>query len=166
MPPRLPSAAPLSRLAPKKPLDLFFCPACSIWRLSYPTQPAPAKPLRIPELRRLSPRPRRKASSLASSTAINAPVEVLPKHKEVYNALERLKTDAGSYVNLSRLQLALRGLEGHDAVVRIAVLSLGEQKAARKLVRLLLADPLGEKEKWEQLLEESGVEDERGLLVR
>ncbi|KAJ9639900.1 hypothetical protein H2199_006133 [Coniosporium tulheliwenetii] len=166
MPPRLPSAAPFSRLARRKPLDLFFCPACSIWRLSRPPPPPRATPPRIPQIHRLTPRSRRKASSLASSTAINAPIEVLPKYKEVYSALERLKTDAGSYVNLSRLQLALRGLEGHDAVVRVAVLSLGEQKAARKLVRLLLADPLGEKEKWEQVLEESGVEDERGLLVR
>jgi hypothetical protein len=40
--------------------------------------------------------------------------------KDLYDALQKLKNDAAVYTNLSRLQLALRGLEGRNAVVRVA----------------------------------------------
>jgi len=38
----------------------------------------------------------------------------------LYDALSALSGAAETYVNLSRLQLALRGLEAQDAVTRVA----------------------------------------------
>ncbi|KAK3076273.1 hypothetical protein LTS18_013452, partial [Coniosporium uncinatum] len=106
----------------------------------------------------------RQASVLASPTSINAPLDIPPNLRELHTSLKQLEHTAANYINLSRLQLAVRGLEGHDAVVRIAVLAIGDQTAARQLVRLLLADPLGEKEAWEKELESGG--DGRAVLIR
>jgi hypothetical protein len=75
------------------------------------------------------------------------------------------------YVNLSRLHLALRGLEQQpgEETIRIAILGLiGQERTStkvRELVRLLLADPLKGEEEWEGALtaaEETG----RPLLLR
>lgn len=52
---------------------------------------------------------------------------------------------------------------GENPTVRIAVLGLNGHAKARKLVQLLLADPLGEQKDWEALITN---DDERGLLVR
>lgn len=46
------------------------------------------------------------------------------------------------------------------------VLGLDNADAARKLVRLLLADPLGPRESWEDILEGYGSDPSRGLLIR
>ena len=46
------------------------------------------------------------------------------------------------------------------------VLSIGDQKIARKLTRLLLVDPLAAEGAWEQQLEDTGLDDERGILLR
>ncbi len=43
---------------------------------------------------------------------------------------------------------------------------MGEEKEARRLVRLLLADPLKEKDEWEDRLEGFSEGDGRGLLIR
>ncbi|KAF2492123.1 hypothetical protein BU16DRAFT_446850, partial [Lophium mytilinum] len=107
----------------------------------------------------------RRASSLASSTAINAPLDVPPSFKQLHHALDALGKTAANYVNLSRLQLALRGLAGENAVVRVAVLGIGGQAHARKMARLLLADPLGGEGAWEQRVESGEVEG-KGLLLR
>lgn len=74
-------------------------------------------------------------------------------------------------MNLSRLQLALHGLQQSpgDEAIRIAVLGLadgGESlQRAKELVRLLLADPLNTEEEWERIL----LQDKQGgkpLLLR
>ncbi|KAF2140113.1 uncharacterized protein K452DRAFT_230804 [Aplosporella prunicola CBS 121167] len=158
MPPRIPPATKLP------PSDLFFCPSCSLWRLgdapSCLSAPAAAR-TRAQFFAR-----RRHAATLASRTAINAPVDVPPRLKELHQTLDALKGPAANYVNLSRLQLALRGLETTDPVVRIAVLSLGDQRAAQRLVRLLLADPLGDKGVWEKELEKKGQDEAQAILLR
>lgn len=126
MPPRIASVARLSTaLRSRSKADLFFCPSCSLWRLAdAPTTAAP-RPLHAPRF--FSATRRRNASTLASRTAINAPLDVPPRLKELHQALDALKSDAASYVNLSRLQLALRGLESEDPVVRVAgAYNLGE----------------------------------------
>lgn len=43
---------------------------------------------------------------------------------------------------------------------------MGDQKIARKLTRLLLVDPLAAEGAWEQQLEYTGLDDERGILLR
>ncbi|GIZ47774.1 hypothetical protein CKM354_001085700 [Cercospora kikuchii] len=110
----------------------------------------------------------RSYASLASSTAINAPTSIPESLKPLYQSLQQLeKSSTSSYIDLARLQLALRSLESENPVIRIAFLGLGEkgEKAARRLVRVLLADALSDGvESWEkQILEGDGSGT---LLVR
>lgn len=60
------------------------------------------------------------ASSLSSSTAVNATRIVPARYKELYEALQAVKKNAAAYVDLSRLDLALQGLENERFVTRIA----------------------------------------------
>lgn len=50
--------------------------------------------------------------------------------------------------------------------VLCTVLGLNDATAARKLVRLLLADPLNPKEDWEDILDPYNEDTSRGLLIR
>lgn len=83
------------------------------------------------------------------------PIEHIPTLKDALNDLQK---HFRSYVNLSRLQLALRALEQRpgEETIRIAILALTGQERTlakvRELVRLLLADPLKEEEEWERSL--------------
>jgi hypothetical protein len=87
-----------------------------------------------------------------------------PPRAELRDALVDLQKHAGSYVNISRLQLAIRGLEqkAGQETIRIAILGLadgGESlQKAKELLRLLVADPLKTEEEWERLL----VNDQQG----
>ncbi|KIW07307.1 uncharacterized protein PV09_02157 [Verruconis gallopava] len=102
---------------------------------------------------------------IAPTTAINKPADVAPSNKELYGALDQLKIDAANYVDSSRLALALRSLERNDAVIRIAILSMnGDVHQVKRLVRLLLADPLGNEEAWEQEL--LSMEPGESVLLR
>lgn len=80
---------------------------------------------------------------------------------ELHDALVELQKHAGNYVNISRLQLALRGLEQKSGqeTIRIAILALADGgkslRRAKELLRLLLADPLKPEEEWERTLIES-----------
>ncbi|KAF9633124.1 hypothetical protein BFW01_g4018 [Lasiodiplodia theobromae] len=166
MPPRIGSVARLSTaLRSRSKADLFFCPSCSLWRLA-DSQPTAATTSAHAPSRYFSTTRRRHAATLASRTAINAPLDVPPRLKELHQALDALKSDAASYVNLSRLQLALRGLESEDPVVRVAVLSLGDQASAKQLARLLLADPLSEQGRWEDALEAHDTDNGQAILLR
>ncbi|KAF2705871.1 hypothetical protein K504DRAFT_439169 [Pleomassaria siparia CBS 279.74] len=119
----------------------------------------------IPRVSRCSHLRIRSASTHVSPTAINAQPRIPPRNKELHDAISDLSGDAGAFVNISRLQLALQGLAVQDAVVRIAVLSLGNQRIAQQLARLLLADPLGAEEQWERDLDKTGDEG-RPILLR
>ncbi|KAL9085655.1 MAG: hypothetical protein Q9159_004593 [Coniocarpon cinnabarinum] len=77
----------------------------------------------------------------------------------------RLKV-AASYVDLSRLELALRGLETSHPTVRVALLGLNGLTATRKLARTLLADPLNPTLPWEKALETGDFGDDGSLLIR
>ncbi|KAL4939166.1 hypothetical protein BDV06DRAFT_225301, partial [Aspergillus oleicola] len=105
--------------------------------------------------------------STAPSTAHTAR-HVPPRLRELYESLAHIQSVAPEEVNLSRLQLALRGLESEEPLLRVAVLGLNDVAAARKLVRLLLADPLKGREDWEDILNELSENGdlERGLLIR
>ncbi|KAL4760260.1 uncharacterized protein BDW70DRAFT_69260 [Aspergillus foveolatus] len=112
-------------------------------------------------------KPSAKLYSTAPTTAHTAR-HVPLRLRELYESLVQLQSIAPEQVNLSRLQLALRGLETEEPLIRVAVLGLNDVVAARKLVRLLLADPLKEREGWEDMLDsvsENG-DLERGLLIR
>jgi hypothetical protein len=106
----------------------------------------------------------RSASTLVSPTAINYRPNVPPRNQELHNALSGLNGAAEQYVNLGRLQLALRGLAVEDAVTRVAVLGLNSQAGAQRLARLLVADPLAEEAEWERALEKSP--EEGAVLLR
>ena len=62
----------------------------------------------------------RDGSTLASLTAIDNTKEVPSNVRALYDALTAVKQCAGAYVDLSRLQLALRSLEAPNPVVRVA----------------------------------------------
>ncbi len=153
---RAPSALPARQL--DNFLDnFFFCPSCTTWRTS--------KPLQSSLRRRTSTR--RHASTLASSTAVNATKSIPSRYKPLHEALVDVQKKASAQVNLSRLQLALQGLESEVPVTRVAVQGLNVQDMARRVVRLLLADALEKEGSWETELLQPGNEDyTRGLLIR
>ncbi|KAF2841329.1 hypothetical protein M501DRAFT_1000500 [Patellaria atrata CBS 101060] len=163
MPPRPSLLSKWAQISRKKGVGLFFCPSCSVWRLNGPRNDPPSRQTRQ---RSSIARPyARNVSTVASSTAINPPLNVSERYKKLYYALDRLKGPAGTYVNLNRLQLALKGLESGSPIIRIAILSLGNPTIARRLARLLLADPLGPSSRWEDLITQE-KDDGRSLLLR
>lgn len=142
---------------PSRPLDnllrrTFFCPSCSNLRFSDPAQPSRKR-------RRLE----RNASTL-STTAINGTRRVPQRNQPLYEALTEVKAKAPGHVNLSRLQLALQGLESEQPVTRIALLGLNVQDLARQIARLLLVDALEDAQGWEeQILQQQAAQ---GILIR
>lgn len=90
---------------------------------------------------------------------------------ELIDVLLELQKHAVNHVNLSRLQLALQGLRqepGHENV-RVAILALADGarepgKTARELLRVLLADPLGDEAEWERAVK--GHDTTQPLVVR
>lgn len=180
MPPRTPlSTRALRAIKP----DPYVCPSCLLksntrqdptqplvrnrkdTRRSYTIQPK-SRPANTIASRSYQQRRRASNGSLASNTAINAPTAVPHELRELHQRLQLLQDKASSYVDLSRLQLALRSLESAEPVIRVAFLGLGGNgvRAARKLARVLLADELGEEADWEStLLDER---DGRSVLIR
>lgn len=111
MPPRflLASLRSVSKLPEKN-----ICPSCQFSNLlsqHRPRNQAVSRPL----LSR-----RRHASTLSSTTAVNATKDIPAELKELHTALSYLQKEAPNYVNIGRLQLALRSLESQHPVVRIA----------------------------------------------
>lgn len=51
-------------------------------------------------------------------------------------------------------------------LIAILVLGLNDATAARKLVRLLLADPLTPRGSWEDILDNYDADTSQGLLIR
>ncbi|KAF2125450.1 hypothetical protein P153DRAFT_324768 [Dothidotthia symphoricarpi CBS 119687] len=108
----------------------------------------------------------RSASTQVSPTAINLRPNIPSRNQELHDALSALSGAAETHVNISRLQLALRGLEAQDAVTRVAVLGLNSQVSAQRLARLLLADPLGAEEWWEKELDKPSSGDAGAVLLK
>jgi hypothetical protein len=46
------------------------------------------------------------------------------------------------------------------------VLGVSDAQSTRRIVRLLLADPLTEEQSWEELIDSYGIEGSNGLLIR
>ncbi|OHF01801.1 hypothetical protein CORC01_02992 [Colletotrichum orchidophilum] len=107
-------------------------------------------------------RQRRFQSTESTAAAPPPPETAAPENPraELIDTLLELQKHAVNHVNLSRLQLALQGLRqdpGQESI-RVAILSLANSggaepgKAAKDLLRLLLADPLGDEAEWEREL--------------
>jgi hypothetical protein len=95
------------------------CPSCAIWRRALSTRNID----KTNTLRRTA-RPHNTITAsgpreFTSSSVITAK-SVPPRFKELHAALEGVKDAALEQVNLSRLQLALRGLESETPLVRVA----------------------------------------------
>lgn len=89
--------------------SLFICPFCSLWRKSL-----------FPSAARVLPTRSRRASSVASFTAVNATKVIPPKFRALYDALKEVKKKAAAQVSLSRVELALQGLESEEPTIRVA----------------------------------------------
>ncbi|TLS26337.1 hypothetical protein PpBr36_04561 [Pyricularia pennisetigena] len=107
-------------------------------------------------------------SRRAESTIANAP-EPNPRI-ELQTALTALQRHAPNYINISRVELALQGLRqdaGREAV-RLAILGLGDNgsagRAAKGLLRSMLADPLSSEQEWERQLDQR--DETRPLIIR
>lgn len=91
-------------------------------------------------------------TSIGQGDSLRNPIDDISKLR---STLSDLQKRFRRYVNLSRLHLALRGLEQQpgEETIRVAILGLTDQERTsaniRELVRLFLADPLKEEEEWE-----------------
>ncbi|QQK43338.1 DNA methylase, C-5 cytosine-specific, active site [Penicillium digitatum] len=170
MAPRLRSALAKSLSRPLDNSAVFYCPSCAIWRRTLSTRANTSRRIDLPVTSRRVARAQSTITASAprtfTTTSIITAKSVPPRFKELHAALEGVKDAALEQVNLSRLQFALRGLESETPLVRIAVLGLKDATSARKLVRLLLADPLAPREGWEDLLDSYDADSSRGLLIR
>ncbi|KAG7288904.1 hypothetical protein NEMBOFW57_005264 [Staphylotrichum longicolle] len=128
------------------------------------------RPRSSSSLRRKLPQPQRlqsRAQSTTTTTTTTTPTPSAPPSDppiDLQRALLSLQTHHPNYVNLPRLQLALRNLSeppGRESV-RVAFLSTGAansgpgststQATTKQLLRLALADPLRPADAWEARL--------------
>ncbi|KAF2153427.1 hypothetical protein K461DRAFT_224358 [Myriangium duriaei CBS 260.36] len=93
----------------------------------------------------------RRQSALASRTAVNPTSPTPPANTALHGALSALNSLAPEAVNQSRLQLVLRSLESAQPVLRVGILGVGDGgfSAAKRIARLLVADPLDSQAAWE-----------------
>ncbi|KAH7383445.1 hypothetical protein BKA64DRAFT_646634 [Cadophora sp. MPI-SDFR-AT-0126] len=155
MPPRIPRVA----IGQSRSIRLSIPPQCQqicpICSTSRSLRPPPRRPsLRQPRFQA------RLQSNLQSASAVDSISKspLPPPRIGLRDALLDIQKHASSYVNISRLQLALRGLaqEAGDETIRIAILGTADGgaslKKAKELLRLLVADPLKTEEEWERVL--------------
>lgn len=149
MPPRLPRTATGSSNFVLPARGVKFCPSCSICRLSTTSKRKPLpKSSRTQCVRKYSD-----SVANASYTSRNIP-KTTTVDSELHNSLSELQKQAGSYLDISRLQLALRGIEqgAGKEVIRIAVLGSPRADVVKELLRVILADPLAAEQQWEEIL--------------
>ncbi|KAB5563104.1 hypothetical protein GE09DRAFT_770650 [Coniochaeta sp. 2T2.1] len=103
------------------------------------------------------------ATTRRAQSTIDSPTTPEPSPEavrtELQTALQNLQRHAPNYVNLSRIQLAVRNLSqpaGQESV-RVAILGMStgttsSHDTAKQLLHLLLADPLQAEQAWEQQL--------------
>lgn len=120
---------------------VFYCPSCSTWRRRMVSTAATANNYRTRNggLRHVfhsnnnintTTTVRRYLSSSAASSNgpaglvdVNIKKNVPARFRELYAALKELEDVAADHISLSRLQLAQRGLESEEHVVRVAGIS-------------------------------------------
>lgn len=125
MPSRLRSALPRSLSRPLDPGGLYYCPSCAPRRRTLTTRTECTA--NVDKLGRSRQVARLSGSTsgtsvrpFTTSPAINPGKTVPPRFKELYDALSGIKDAAIEQVSISRLQLALRGLESETPLIRIA----------------------------------------------
>ena len=120
---------------------VFYCPSCSTWRRRTVSTSSSTYRARIGGLRHdlyhradrnnnvnNTARIVRRYLSSSSAARSNASVggsagiskNVPARFRELYTALKELEDFAADHISLSRLQLAQRGLESEESVVRVA----------------------------------------------
>jgi hypothetical protein len=153
-PSRLPATHKLDRLLERSLTRLLYSSSCAKRQAKSSGKPSNTS------------HSRRYASTLTSSTAINGSKPIPARYRSLYAALTDVRKTASAQLNLSRLQLALQGLESESPPTRVAVLGLNVSDTARAVVRLLLADALEAEGEWEKQLAEGNQEYSGGLLIR
>lgn len=167
MPPRIPRLA-IGRFSvsglPVPAKSQRICPICCLSIAS----PRPSKRARIQQLGQLRNRARTQSTTSSTPPAAVSPSRTsIDPRTSLRNALVDLQNDAAAFVNISRLQLAIRGLEQEagQETIRIGILGLADGgnslKKAKELLRLLVVDPLKAEEEWERIL----VDDQQGRPV-
>lgn len=122
MPAKLRNALQRSLSRPLDSAGVFYCPSCSTWRRALSTRASRNDKL---ETARRNPHfldtaPTTRTRPFTTSPAISAGKTVPPRFKELYDALSGVKDAAIEQVSLSRLSLALRGLESEEPLIRVA----------------------------------------------
>lgn len=122
MPAKLRNALQRSLSRPLDSTGVFYCPSCSTWRRALSTRAASNAKIettrRNPHL--LHTVPNSRTRPFTTSPAISAGKTVPPRFKELYDALSGVKDAAIEQVSVSRLSLALRGLESEEPLIRVA----------------------------------------------
>lgn len=116
MPARLRGTLQRSIARPLDSAGIFYCQSCTTWRRALSTRAS---------LNKIAPARRsdRLISSITSSrpiTTSTAVSTVPPRFKELHDALSGIKDATIEQVSVSRLQLALRGLESETPLIRVA----------------------------------------------
>ncbi|KAH8805802.1 hypothetical protein F5884DRAFT_459396 [Xylogone sp. PMI_703] len=166
MPPRVPNLSPKRlKLLQQRIIsnEVQLCPFCSLSKGTRATTRPRRKSLQPQNKSRLQ-------STLATPSQSDIKITPAAAREKLRIALIDLQKHAGSYVNISRLQLALRGLDqvpGRETI-RVAILGLSEGgnalAKAKGLLRLLLADPLSKDQEWEQTL--TNHQSKKPLLIK
>ncbi|KAL8686069.1 MAG: hypothetical protein Q9218_007372 [Villophora microphyllina] len=143
-----------------KPTSGYVCPNCIIGNaLRQVTRPQVSAD-------RLPRSARRTVSTTPSVTAVNVQKDIPSAFRGLYDALGAFQRQAAVYANLSQIQLAVRGLESENGITRIAVLGGPNGHQTRRLVKVLLTDPLTPEPEWEKRLADLDDTDGRALLLR
>lgn len=126
MPTRLRNALQRSLARPLDSAGVFYCPSCALWRRALSTR-ASANSTAIDKIasvrrpsRPLVSSPNATLRPFTTSSVITAGKTVPPRFKELYDALSGVQDAAIEQVSITRLQLALRGLESEAPLIRIA----------------------------------------------
>lgn len=126
MPARLRSVLQRSLAHSLDNTGVLYCPSCGIWRRALSTR-ASTSNASIGKLRSVRQTASLVESTFAStfrafttSSVITAGKTVPPRFRELYDALSGVQDAAIEQVNITRLQLALRGLESETPLIRVA----------------------------------------------
>ena len=112
--------AQISKRALSKATFPVICPPCRFQKVSRSVQHG-IKERSLPQAQAYSQGPEFQLPvSKASIYAISAKKEIPPQLQDLHSSLSALQNDATSYINLSQLRLALRGLESKRPITRIA----------------------------------------------